>query len=94
MESLLEGRFAARQSGTSIGSGLGFLEHRRQFRRGPDDWRQIPGRTRVMSTAIFDYVETMQWREANILAGGMVVFAFVVILSMILIQKRYARAGA
>jgi molybdate transport system permease protein len=27
-----------------------------------------------MSTAIFDYVETMQWREANILAGGMVVF--------------------
>jgi molybdate transport system permease protein len=47
-----------------------------------------------MSTAIFDYVETMQWREANILAGGMVVFAFVVILSMILIQKRYARAGA
>jgi molybdate transport system permease protein len=51
----------------------------------------IPGRTRVMSTAIFDYVETMQWREANILAGGMVVFAFVVILSMILIQKRALR---
>ncbi len=42
----------------------------------------IPGQTKVMSTAIFDYVETMQWREANILAGGMVVFAFIVILSM------------
>ena len=54
----------------------------------------IPGRTKVMSTAIYDFVETMQWREANILAGGMVVFAFVVILSMILIQKRFARAGA
>src|SRR5215475_8491871 len=54
----------------------------------------IPGRTRVMSTAIFDYVETMQWREANVLAGGMVIFAFVVILSMILIQKRYAMVGA
>lgn len=53
----------------------------------------IPGRTRVMSTAIFDYVETMQWTEANILAGGMVVFAFVVILSMILIQKRFVRVG-
>ncbi len=52
----------------------------------------IPGRTRVMSTAIFDYVETSQWREANILAGGMVVFAFAVILSMILIEKRFARA--
>ena len=54
----------------------------------------IPGRTRVMSTAIFDYVETMQWREANFLAGGMVVFAFVVILSMTLIQKRFASVGA
>jgi molybdate transport system permease protein len=52
----------------------------------------IPGRTRVMSTAIFDFVETMQWREANILAGGMVVFAFAVILSMILIEKRVSRA--
>jgi molybdate transport system permease protein len=51
----------------------------------------IPGRTKVMSTAIYDYVETMQWREANILAGGMVVFAFVVILAMILIEKRFAR---
>jgi molybdate transport system permease protein len=50
----------------------------------------IPGRTRVMSTAIFDYVETMRWSEANILAGSMVVFAFVVILSMILIEKRFA----
>jgi molybdate transport system permease protein len=54
----------------------------------------IPGRTRVMSTAIFDFVETMQWREANILAGGMVVFAFAVILSMILIEKRVSRACA
>ncbi|WP_294534709.1 molybdate ABC transporter permease subunit [uncultured Rhodoblastus sp.] len=53
----------------------------------------IPGRTRVMSTAIFDYVESMQWREANILAGGMVVFAFCVILSMILIQKRFEGSG-
>jgi molybdate transport system permease protein len=54
----------------------------------------IPGRTKVMSTAIYDYVETMQWREANILALGMVAFAFAVILSMILIEKRVTRARA
>ena len=54
----------------------------------------IPGKTRVMSTAIFDYVETMQWREANILAGGMVVFAFVVILSMTLLEKHFAGTRA
>jgi molybdate transport system permease protein len=52
----------------------------------------IPGRTKVMSTAIFDYVESSQWREANILAGAMVIFAFVVIVSMNLIEKRFANA--
>lgn len=51
----------------------------------------IPGRTRVMSTAIFDFVEAMQWDEANILAGGMVIFAFIVIFSMIMIEKHFAR---
>ena len=54
----------------------------------------IPGQTRVLSTAIFDYVENSQWREANILAAGMVVFAFVVILAMMLIEKRFARSRA
>ena len=51
----------------------------------------IPGRTRVLSTAIYDYVETSRWREANWLAGGMVVFSFAVILATILIERR-ARA--
>jgi molybdate transport system permease protein len=54
----------------------------------------IPGRTKVLSVAIFDYVETSQWREANILAGGMVIFAFLVILAMTLIDKRGARLRA
>ncbi|MFZ1885169.1 MAG: molybdate ABC transporter permease subunit [Rhodoplanes sp.] len=54
----------------------------------------IPGKTKVLSVAIYDYVETSQWREANILAAGMVVFAFAVILSMTLIEKRVARTGA
>lgn len=48
----------------------------------------IPGRTKVLSVAMFDYVEASQWREANIIAGGMVIFAFAVILAMTLIDKR------
>ena len=48
----------------------------------------IPGRTKVLSVAIFDYVEASRWREANILAGGMLIFAFTVILTMMLIEKR------
>jgi molybdate transport system permease protein len=53
----------------------------------------IPGQTKVLSVAIFDYVETSQWREANILAAGMVAFSFAVIMTMALIQKRAARSG-
>lgn len=51
----------------------------------------IPGQTKVLSVAIFDYVEASRWREANILAGGMVIFAFAVILTMTLIDRRSAR---
>jgi molybdate transport system permease protein len=54
----------------------------------------IPGETKVLSVAIYDYVETSQWREANILAAGMVVFAFAVILAMTMIENRVARVGA
>ncbi|MGD9846458.1 MAG: molybdate ABC transporter permease subunit [Variibacter sp.] len=54
----------------------------------------IPGETKVLSVAIYDFVETSQWYEASILAAGMVVFAFVVILAMMLIEKRVSRAGA
>jgi molybdate transport system permease protein len=54
----------------------------------------IPGRTKVLSVAIFDYVETSRWREASVLAGLMVMFAFAVILTMTLVDKRSARAAA
>ena len=50
----------------------------------------IPGRTAVVSTAIFEYVENSQWQQANLLALGMVGFAFVVILAMISVEKRFA----
>lgn len=53
----------------------------------------IPGETKVLSVAIYDYVELMQWREANILAGGMVLFAFAVILAMTLIERRARQVG-
>ncbi len=53
----------------------------------------IPGQTKVLSLAIFDYVETAQWREANILAAGMVVFSFAVILVMALTARRAGRVG-
>jgi molybdate transport system permease protein len=48
----------------------------------------IPGETKVLSVAIYDYVESMQWGQAHILAAGMLVFSFLVILATMLIEKR------
>ncbi len=53
----------------------------------------IPGETRVLSIAVFEAVETLQWAQAHVLAGGMVVFALAVILSMMLLEKRIGRPG-
>ena len=48
----------------------------------------IPDKTKVLSVTIFDYVETGQWLIAHVLAGGMVIFSFCIILSMMLVEKR------
>lgn len=54
----------------------------------------IPGQTKVLSIAIFDYVESLQWAQAHVLAAGMLVFSFVVILTMMMLEKRIGRVGA
>jgi molybdate transport system permease protein len=54
----------------------------------------IPGKTKVLSVAVFDYVETSQWSTAHFLAAGMVIFSFCVILMMMLIEKRVREAHA
>jgi molybdate transport system permease protein len=52
----------------------------------------IPGETRVLSVAIFEHVEALEWGRAHLLAGGMLVFSFLVILTMTLTESRAARA--
>jgi molybdate transport system permease protein len=54
----------------------------------------IPGKTQVLSVAIYDYVENGQWTEASVLALGMVAFAFCVILAMMLIEKKMAGSAS
>jgi molybdate transport system permease protein len=51
----------------------------------------IPGKTKLVSMAIYDFVERLEWDKAHILAGGMVVFAFVVITAVMLIDRRVGR---
>jgi molybdate transport system permease protein len=40
----------------------------------------IPGKTRVVSVQIFDHVEALEYAQAHWLAGGMVVFSFIILL--------------
>jgi molybdate transport system permease protein len=54
----------------------------------------IPGETKVLSIAIYDFVETLRWREAHLLAGGMLAFSFAVILAMMLLDGRASRDRA
>ena len=53
----------------------------------------IPGRTKVLSVAIYEYTESLQWAQAHVLAAGMLAFSFAVIFSMMMLEKRIARPG-
>lgn len=50
----------------------------------------IPGKTRVVSTQIYGHVEAMEYAQAHWLAGGMVVFSFVVLLCLSLLRRHGA----
>ena len=51
----------------------------------------IPGETKVLSIAIYDHVEALEYDQAHILAAGMLVFAFIVLLSLYMINGRLDR---
>ena len=49
----------------------------------------IPGRTRVLSISIFEHVETLDYAAAHRLAAALLIFSFVVLLSVYLANGRY-----
>jgi molybdate transport system permease protein len=49
----------------------------------------IPGETKVLSIAIFDFVESLEWGKAHILAGAMLALSFAVIFAMRLVETRF-----
>lgn len=48
----------------------------------------IPGKTQVVSTEIYTFVEAMEYDKAHILAGGMLVFSFIVLLALSFLNRR------
>ncbi|MDN4036438.1 molybdate ABC transporter permease subunit [Massilia sp. YIM B02443] len=53
----------------------------------------IPDRTRVVSTRIYDHVEAMEYAQAHWLAGGMLVFSFVVLLLLYTLYPQSMRGA-
>lgn len=54
----------------------------------------IPGETEVLSIEIFRMVESLEWRQAHAIAALLAIFAFLVILSLLLLERRMARRAA
>ena len=49
----------------------------------------IPGQTKVISIAIYEHVETLQYASAHVLAAGLLAFSFVVLLFVYTMNRRY-----
>jgi molybdate transport system permease protein len=79
--------------GLLVGAILGFAHTVGEFGVVLMIGGNIPGETKVLSVAIYDHVEALEWTQAHWLAGGMVVFAFVVVLAMYLLGQRMQRIG-
>ena len=48
----------------------------------------VPGKTRVISIAIYEHVETLRYAEAHTLAAGLMLFAFAVLVFVYVFNRR------
>ncbi len=49
----------------------------------------IPGETRVLSIAIYDHAEAMDYASAHILAGGLLAASFLLLFTVYFLNRRY-----
>jgi molybdate transport system permease protein len=49
----------------------------------------IPGETRVISIAIYEQVERLEYASAHVLAGGLIAFSFAVLLLVYSLNRRF-----
>jgi molybdate transport system permease protein len=49
----------------------------------------IPGTTQVLSIAIYDYVEGLEYTHAHWLAGGLVIMSFVMLMVVYALNRRF-----
>ncbi|MDP8205169.1 MAG: molybdate ABC transporter permease subunit [Candidatus Electryonea clarkiae] len=49
----------------------------------------IPGETHVLSIAIYDHVESLEYGQAHVLAGGLLVISFILLLLVYGLNRRF-----
>lgn len=49
----------------------------------------IPGATEVLSIAIYDHVEVLEYTQAHILSGGLLVFSFLALVIVYAVNRRF-----
>ncbi len=54
----------------------------------------IPGKTKVISIAIYEHVETINYADAHSLSAMMLVFSFVVLVMVYTVNRRYPVGGS
>lgn len=77
--------------GLLTGSVLGFAHTVGEFGVVLMIGGNIPGETKVLSVAIYDHVESLEWMQAHWLAGGMLLFSFLVLFTTYALEKRIRR---
>jgi molybdate transport system permease protein len=50
----------------------------------------IPGETGVLSIAIYDHVESMEYAQAHLLAGGLLVLSFIMLLIVYVFNRHFS----
>jgi molybdate transport system permease protein len=53
----------------------------------------IPGETRVLSVAIYDHVEALDYARAHLLAGSLLALSFVLLLAVYTVNRRFRGVG-
>jgi len=48
----------------------------------------IPGKTKVISIDIYDHVETLEYAQAHVLSGGLLLFSFLTLVAVYAINRR------
>lgn len=78
------------KNGFITGGVLGFAHSLGEFGVVLMVGGSIPGKTKVISIAIYEHVESMEVATAHALAAGLLAFSFVVLLVVYLVNRRFS----